>query len=611
MPPEPDTESGVPPRRAHRMPFGAEVRPDGRMRFRLWAPSHPQIGLELDGATEPLPMAPAAGEEGWHELVTDRARPGTRYCFVLPDGLRVPDPASRHQPEDVHGPSEVVDPRAHAWQDAEWRGRPWEEAVVYELHVGAFTPEGTFRAAIGKLDHLAALGVTAIEIMPVADFPGRRNWGYDGVLPYAPDASYGRPEDLKALVEAAHARGLMVLLDVVYNHFGPEGNYLHAIACETFTDRHKTPWGAGLNMEARPVREFFVHNALYWIEEYHLDGLRLDAVHAILDDSERHLLEELAGRVRAAAGSRPVHLVLENEENSAARLARGEGAAPRLYTAQWNDDVHHVLHTAATGESAGYYVEYQGRTELLGRALAEGFAFQGQMMGYRGHPRGEPSAHLPPTAFIAFLQNHDQVGNRAFGDRITATAPAEAVRAAACAYLLLPQIPMLFMGEEWAAAQPFPFFCDFGPELAEAVRKGRREEFARFPEFADPATRERIPDPTAGATFASAKLRWEDATQPPHAAWLDWYRRVLAVRRAEVVPLLPRLTRGGEWRVIGEGAVAVRWVPAGLALAANLSAAPVGGFGPAQGRVIWREGPAEDSGAFGPWAVRWSIEGRG
>lgn len=613
----PETGGHAPPiLRRHAMPFGAELREDGAVRFRLWAPSHAEIGLELDGATEPLRMSRAA--EGWHELVTDRARAGTRYRFVLPDGLRVPDPASRFQPEDVHGPSEVVDPAAHPWRDAAWKGRPWEEAVVYELHIGAFTPEGTFRAAIGRLDHLAALGVTAIEIMPVADFPGRRNWGYDGVLPYAPDASYGRPEDLKALVEAAHARGLMVLLDVVYNHFGPEGNYLHAIACQAFTDRHKTPWGAALNFdgpESAAVRQYFIHNAIYWIEEFHLDGLRLDAVHAILDDSPRHLLAELAERVRAAAPERHIHLILENEENQASRLQRGSDGRPRWYTAQWNDDVHHVLHVAASGEAKGYYADYKGDTQKLGRALGEGFAFQGELMPYRGHPRGEPSAELPPGAFVAFLQNHDQVGNRAFGDRITAFAPEEAVRAAAAAYLLLPQVPMIFMGEEWAAAQPFPFFCDFGAELAEAVRKGRREEFARFPEFQDPAMRERIPDPMAEETFTSAKLDWEACRRAPHAGWLDWYRRILAVRHAELVPHLPGIRRGGRYRILGDGAVLVRWAlgdGAGeLVLAANLSAAPVSGFPPASGRLLWREGAAGEDGNFGPWSLRWSIEEAG
>lgn len=606
--------SAVLTRRTHRMPFGAELQADGQVRFRLWAPTHGTIQLALEGHADPLPMH--SRDEGWHELVTDRARAGTRYRFVLPDGALVPDPASRHQPEDVHGPSEVVDPAAYAWSDGGWRGRPWEEAVVYELHVGAFTPEGTFRAAIGKLDHLAALGVTAIELMPVGAFPGRRNWGYDGVLLFAPDATYGRPEDLKALVDAAHGRGLMVMLDVVYNHFGPEGAYIHAIAPHTFTERVQTPWGAAINLDGEhsgPVRDLIIHNALYWTQEFHLDGLRLDAVHALLDDGPAHLLEELAQRVRAAAPGRLLHLVLENEENQVSRLVRGPDGGPSQYTAQWNDDVHHVLHVAATGEGAGYYADYVGNTDRLGRALAEGFAFQGEVMPYRGHARGEPSGDLPPTAFIAFIQNHDQVGNRAFGDRVTATAPAEAVRAIAAVYLLLPQVPMLFMGEEWAAAQPFPFFCDFGPDLADAVREGRRNEFARFPEFQDPVSRARIPDPLADTTFAAAKLGWTDLDRALHRGWLDWYRSVLAVRRARITPLLADIHAGGRYTVVGAGGVVVRWgvgrSATELTLAANLTAAPMPGFPPAHGQTLWREGAAGDDGLFGPWAVRWSMTG--
>ncbi|HEY7244893.1 MAG TPA: malto-oligosyltrehalose trehalohydrolase [Xanthobacteraceae bacterium] len=594
------------------MPFGAHLQGDGTVCFRLWAPSHPTILLEVDGLAA---LEMRRDHAGWHELATDRAHAGSLYQFVLADGLRVPDPASRYQPSDVHGASEVVDPNAYAWRDTRWHGRPWDQAVVYELHIGTFTAAGTFVAAIEKLEHLASLGVTAIEIMPVGDFPGGRNWGYDGVLPYAPDSSYGRPEDLKALVDAAHARGLMVLLDVVYNHFGPEGNYLHAIAPEFFTRRHKTPWGAAINMDgedAGTVRDFSIHNALYWIEEFNVDGLRLDAVHAIADNSCKHILEELAEQVRALTPSRQVHLVLENEENEAKRLIRQRSGAPRWYTAQWNDDVHHVLHVAATGESTGYYGAYKADTAKLGRALAEGFAFQGELMPYRGRARGEPSGSLPPAAFIAFIQNHDQVGNRAFGERLTAiTAPA-ALRAIAAIYLLLPQVPMLFMGEEWGATQPFPFFCDFGPDLADAVRNGRREEFARFTEFRDPALRERIPDPLAYETFAAAKLAWEDLSRDPHAGWLNWYRRILAVRRQQLVPRLHRIRRGARYEVIGEEAVVVRWALAPsddqLVLAANLSAAPRAGFPPACGSILWREGDCGGGETLGPFAVRWSIE---
>jgi malto-oligosyltrehalose trehalohydrolase len=365
----------------HRMPFGAELQEDDSIRFRLWAPAHPRMKIEIDRISAPLDMH--ALDDGWHELVTDRARIGSRYRFMLSDGKRVPDPASRHQPEDVHGASEVINPRAYAWHDLDWRGRPWEQAVLYELHIGAFTLEGTFRAALSKLDHLVRLGITALSIMPVGDFPGRRNWGYDGVLPYAPDASYGRPADLKAMVDAAHERDLMVLLDVVYNHFGPEGSYVTTFAPQFFTDRRRTPWGDAINMDgsdARTVRSFFIHNALYWIEEFQFDGLRLDAVHAIFDDSPKHVLQELAQQVRTAFPDRHVHLILENEANQASRIVREVVGRPRFYTAQWNDDVHHVLHVAATGEIAGYYADDVGRSDLLGRALAEGFAFQGETM---------------------------------------------------------------------------------------------------------------------------------------------------------------------------------------------------------------------------------------
>ncbi len=599
--------------RKHVMPFGAELLEEGAVRFRFWAPVHQRVGLAIEGEDQPLGMHSSA--EGWHELTTDRAQAGSLYRFALPDGTRVPDPASRFQPQDVHGPSEVIDSRSYAWRDERWMGRPWLEAVIYELHVGTFTEAGTFRAAADKLDHLVALGVTGIEIMPVSDFPGQRNWGYDGVLPYAPDSTYGRPEDLKAFIELAHLRGLMVLLDVVYNHFGPDGNYLSLYSPQFFTERHKTAWGSAINYDgpdSRAVREFIIHNALYWIEEFHLDGLRLDAVHAIWDDSSIHLLKELAEQVRALAEGRSVHLILENEENQASLLEREETGQPRWYTAQWNDDVHHVIHTAATGEQSGYYSDFRGDTEKLGRALAEGFAFQGEMMSYRGKRRGEPSTHLPPDAFIAFLQNHDQIGNRAFGDRINVIAPPEAVRAASAVYLLLPQIPMFFMGDEWSASQPFRFFSDFSGELAERVRKGRREEFAAFPEFRDPETRKSIPDPEAEETFLSAKLAWVEIGEPLHAVWLEWYRRILAVRRGSVLPLLSNLSgTAARYEVIGDGAVVVRWgvgQSRQLTLAANLSDKPLGGFPAAAGVQLWSEGDPGQQGVFGGWSVRWSLE---
>jgi malto-oligosyltrehalose trehalohydrolase len=599
--------------RFHEMPFGAEVQGDGSVRFRLWAPAAESVALEIAGHPRPLQLSPLPG--GWHELTISSCEVGAKYFFRLPDGTLVCDPGSRFQPEDVHGPSEVIDPVSFEWTDGEWTNRPWAEAILYELHVGTFTGPGTFLAAIEKLDHLVDLGVTGIEIMPVADFPGTRNWGYDGVLLYAPDSCYGRPEDLKSLVQAAHQRGLMVLLDVVYNHFGPDGNFLPSYAPQTFTDHHKTPWGDAVNYDSdgsEVVREFIIHNALYWIEEFHLDGLRLDAVHAIKDDSAKHLLDELAERVRAAAPGF-VHLILENESNQAARLERSGKGQPTHYTAQWNDDMHHVLHTAATLESNGYYKDYKDDSNKLGRALAEGFAFQGEIMQATESPRGEPSAQLPPTAFVAFMQNHDQIGNRAFGERINAIASPEAVHAVAAVYLLLPQIPMLFMGEEWGSSQPFPFFCDFGGELGDLVRSGRREEFASFPEFQDPEQRERIPDPQAEETFRAAKLDWSQIQEEVHTEWLEWYRRILKVRKEQLVPLLGGfIGHSGMYEVLGTGAIVVRyWHSDGvqhLILTANLSDTSTEGFPKLAGKTLWQEGPEQAGDILRPWSVRWSLD---
>ena len=595
------------------MPFGAEFQPSGGVRFSLWAPNCPRIGIELidNEAPDTMPMQREA--DGWHRLTTDRAAPGSRYRFILPDGFAVPDPASRYQPADVHGPSEVVDPQLYAWGDHDWHGRPWSASVIYELHIGSFTEAGTFLGAIERLDHLVALGVTVLELMPVADFPGRRNWGYDGVLPFAPDSSYGRPEHFKALVDAAHARGLMVILDVVYNHLGPEGNYLSMYAPQFFNPGHQTPWGAAINFDAEgshEVREFFIHNALYWLEEFHLDGLRLDAVHAIADDSPMHILEELAQRVRTAALPRSAHLILENEHNQARWLNRDARGNALQYDAQWNDDVHHALHVAASGEAQGYYADYLGQTDRLGRSLAQGFAFQGELMPYRGAERGEASAHLPPSAFVAFLQNHDQVGNRALGERLSAFADPAALRAVTALYLLLPQIPMLFMGEEWHSRRPFQFFCDFGGELADSVRNGRRLEFARFEAFRDAGERESIPDPQAGQTFDDSKLDWERLADPAHAATLRWYRDLLAVRRRHIVPLLPGLAQAAEFCIIDDGALVVRWraqTGAELMLMANLSARATAGFPAERGSLLWQEGHADASGTLLAWSLRWTL----
>jgi malto-oligosyltrehalose trehalohydrolase len=606
-------------RRVHSMPFGAQPTGDGRTRFRLWAPAARSVELWLEGRGSPVAMR--REPDGWASLLTAEAPPGTRYRFRIDGKLLVPDPASRFQPDDVHGPSEVVDPGAHVWADAGWTGVPAERLVFYELHVGTFTPEGTFAAAAGRLDHLVALGVTAIELMPVADFPGRWGWGYDGVLPFAPEATYGRPADLKRLVEAAHRRGLAVFLDVVYNHFGPEGNYLHAYAPAFFTPRHKTPWGDAINFDgpgAEMVRAFVVHNALYWLEEYGLDGLRLDAVHAIRDDSEPHILLELARAVAAGPGrARAVHLVLENDEHEARYLARDDGGRPRLYLAQWTDDVHHTVHVRLTGERDAWYADYDPPMAWLCRSLAAGVAYQGERSPYRGRPRGEPTQHLPPTAFVTFLQNHDQIGNRALGERIHALAPPEAVRAATALHLLAPQLPLLFMGQEWGATRPFPFFSDLGPPLGEAVSEGRRREFARFSAFADPAARARIPDPQSRATRDSAVLDWTALARPPHREWLEMHRALLRVRRDAIVPLLaggavPRASAVP----LGEHGLEGTWSFPGsrrLRVVANLGASALPHPGPtaAWGRRLFAlELPAEAWTHLPPWSVGWYLADR-
>ncbi|MBU1692034.1 MAG: malto-oligosyltrehalose trehalohydrolase [Gammaproteobacteria bacterium] len=605
-------------KRHHSMPFGAHLLDAGGVRFRLWAPGVAAVVLRLDEMQE-LPMT--AADSGWFELTVPTAHAGSRYSFRLPDGLLVPDPASRYNPEDIHGPSEVIDTAAFEWSDSDWRGRPWEEAVIYELHVGSFTPAGSFDGVIERLDYLADLGVTALEIMPVSDFPGQRNWGYDGVLPFAPDAAYGRPEDFKRLVDAAHERGLMVLLDVVYNHFGPEGNYLHAYAPDFFNPHHKTPWGAAINFDGennRAVRDFFVHNVLYWLEEFHLDGLRLDAIHAICDDSSPDIIEELAEAFRSVrGGGRHVHMVLENEHNQARYLDREDAGVLRHATAQWNDDIHHVFHVLATGESDGYYADYAAEpAQLLGRCLTEGFAYQGEASAFaHGKLRGEPSGHLPPAAFINFLQNHDQIGNRAFGERLSHLASPVVMEAVTAVLLLAPQPPLLFMGEEFATAQPFLFFCDFGPELARAVTEGRRREFSRFARFSDPAARERIPDPNAETTFSACVLDWSAIDRAPHHAVFELHRDLLSLRRQWIAPRLAGMGNGDpKTTLLSARALNLRWRLGDgslLMLDANFGEDVVEAA-PATGSLIFATTNLDDTmikaGQLPPWSVAWHLQ---
>ena len=541
--------------------WGVVRLPDGRVRFRLWAPDHDALALRLGDAD--VAMEDVGG--GWFEALRDTPD-GTPYQFVLSDGVAVPDPASSRQAGDVHGPSRVETHR-YDWS-ADWSGRPWHEAVICEIHTGTFTQAGTFRAAIDRLDALVESGFTAVEIMPVAQFAGDRGWGYDGVLPYAPHPAYGSPDDLRALVDAAHARGLMVLLDVVYNHFGPEGNYLHAYAEPFFdADRH-TPWGAGIDYTKGPVRRFFIENALYWLEEFRFDGLRLDAVDQIRDPSEPELLEELAAEVRARITDRPVHLTTEDNRN-VAHLHEWEAGRPVLYSAEWNDDFHNAAHVLATGEAEGYYADFTDDPPgLLARSLAEGFAFQ-------GGDRGEPSAHLPPLAFVDFLQNHDQTGNRALGERLISLTDAETHDALTAILLLSPHIPLMFMGEDWGETRPFRFFAGFGGDLARAVTEGRRKEFADFAAFAGHT--EDVPDPIDPATFEGSRIDWDRRESDSGQAARQKVRALLELRRTAIVPRLQE-TGGHSGMIVAarRDCLAIDWRlgDALLELRANLSDAP-------------------------------------
>jgi maltooligosyltrehalose trehalohydrolase len=564
----------APPGRTVPVEWGAKWLGEGTS-FALWAPSAAEVVvLGVDGPGHKMDPQ----RDGWHAAILPDFPPGARYKFLV-NGAAVPDPASRSQPDGPEGFSEVTDPGAYRWSDSAWHGRPWNETVLYELHVGTFSRDGRFAGVIPHLDHLATLGVTMIELMPVGSFPGGWGWGYDGVLPFAPNAVYGSPDDLRRLVEACHAHGISVMLDVVYNHFGPHGNMLPSYLPEFFTDKHTTPWGEAIAFDgpgAQAVREFYIQNALYWISDFHLDGLRLDAVQAVKDDSPEHILAEIARRVRAADPGRTVHLVLENDNNEARWLVSGR------YEAQWNDDFHHALRVLTTGRRDGYYSDYaDDPLQRLGCALTEGFSYQGEESRHRpGLLRGTPSAHLPPTAFVNFIQNHDQVGNTPFGRRITELASEAQVRLATAVTLLSPGIPMLFMGQEWGSARPFDFFCDFPQPLAGLVRDGRRSEFSHLPEFQDADMLAMLADPTAATTRDGSVLDWEAVGQEPHAGWLAFHRHLLAMRRQMVVPLLPDISgSAGSFKTIpaeggedGQGVIEARWAlrdGGRLVLAAN------------------------------------------
>jgi maltooligosyltrehalose trehalohydrolase len=554
--------------RAFPKTWGAEFVAVGEVRFRLWAPGQDEVVLRLGTSETPMSRT----DSGWFELLATGVSAGAEYFFVLSDGMAIPDPAARGQKDDVNGPSLVIDPTNYEWQNSEWRGRPWEEAVIYELHVGTFTEEGTFSAAIEKLPHLAELGITAIEIMPVAHFGGNRGWGYDGVLLYAPHSAYGSPEDFKAFIDAAHGHGLMVLLDVVYNHFGPEGNYLPLLAPDFFHADKMTPWGAAIAYENEPVRQFFVENALYWLDEFQLDGLRFDAIDQIRDEAEPHILIEIAERIRAEFPDRQIHLTTEDVRNVTFLHERDENGGVPRFTGEWNDDFHNAIHVYATGETDGYYQDFADAPEkMVARILAEGFAYQGEVSKQTGEKRGVSSKDQPPVAFVDFIQNHDQVGNRAFGDRLLTLAAPERIKALLSALLLSPHIPLVFMGEEFGETRPFLFFTDFHGDLAKAVREGRRKEFEGHAGHGHED--ETIPDPNAPKTFADSKLDWKKPISAEGKEWLALTRELLRIRAQTIVPMLRSAkVSGGKVLRAENGLVAVSWdFPGGqLGMAINL-----------------------------------------
>src|SRR3954447_9628231 len=580
--------------------FGVKLTSHGAT-FRLWAPAAKRVDVVL----EDKPHVLRRGDDGWFSADIPGVKAGALYKYRIDGDIDVPDPASAFQRQDVAGPSEVIDHNSYRWHARDWRGRPWQETVLIESHVGTFTPEGTYRAMIDRLDHLVATGFTALELMPLADFSGQRNWGYDGVLWYAPDSAYGRPEDLKALIDEAHLRGLMVFLDVVYNHFGPEGNYLSRYAPSFFTQA-QTPWGSTIDYRVREVRDFAIENALYWLGDYRFDGLRLDAVHAITEPGEVSMLHELSRAVGdlARETGRHIHLVLENDDNVASLLDADEDPPRGKYRAQWNDDYHHAWHVLLTRENHGYYSDYKtAPLRDIARALKSGFVYQGEPSAHRGgQARGEPSGALSPLAFVSFLQNHDQIGNRALGDRLESLAKDKAVEAALAITLLAPMIPMLFMGEEWGSTAPFPFFCDFEGDLADAVRKGRRKEFAgAYAKYGND-----VPDPLDEATFRSAVLDWNARDLPKARRRLTLVRELLSIRRRDIVPRLDG-ARFGDAAAGDNGLLSANWQMGdgtSLRLHANLSDQPTAAHSPVSGTKLWG---GDLSGVLSPWSVHWHI----
>jgi maltooligosyltrehalose trehalohydrolase len=517
---------------------GADLLAGGGVHYRTWAPEKKEVGVVISSCHggEARQLSLGAEASGYWNAIDPVGRAGDRYLYRF-DGKEWPDPASRFNPEGVHGQAQVIDPLGYDWKDDEWVAGPLSELIIYELHIGTFTPEGTFQAAIGKLDYLADLGVTAIELMPVADFPGARNWGYDGVLLYAPSRAYGAPNDLRALVEAAHRRGLAVILDVVYNHLGPDGNYLGSYSRDYFNRRHKTLWGDGFNFELQPVRDFFLENPGYWRREFHIDGFRLDATHAIADNSEKHFLAEIGECIHSLGG-----FVIAEDERNEAQLLRPRDRGGIGLDAIWADDFHHVVRVMLTGAREGYFKSYQGTPDELAATLDHGWLLAGaererQLLGQSGE-----AAELSPQQFVFCIGNHDQIGNQAFGLRLSELVSPAAFRAASVLLCLVPYTPLILMGQEWGASTPFLFFTDHEPDLGHRVTEGRRQEFRGFAAFRKPSAREKIPDPQTKETFLRSKLDWNELSEDRHAALLRLYRECLHLRRNS--PVLRDHSRG-------------------------------------------------------------------
>ncbi len=514
--------------------FGPDVQRDGCL-FRLWARPGAKIELILDSEPARPPIAMSPDENGIYRVHVAGVGPGTRYWFKVDGAGPFPDPASRFQPTGVHGPSQVVAPDRFQWKAGNFQAPSLPDLVIYELHVGTFTPAGTFLALIEKLDHLRQLGINAIELMPIADFAGEHNWGYDGVSVYAPAHSYGTPDDFRRLVDEAHARGIALYLDVVYNHLGPDGAYQAAFAPQFYARKHKTLWGDGLNFdnEGRDmVRAYFIESALAWIYDYRVDGLRADATDTIQDDSQPHFLTELTERVHQAASSlgRKVILIAEDARNER-KVVLPAKQGGHGFDAVWSDDFHHHMRHRLAGDSDGYYRDFDGTTESIARTVENGWFFTGQFAGFHGHARGTDPTGLSLTSRVFCIQTPDQIGNRAFGERLSSQISRAAYYAASALLLLSPEVPLLFMGQEWAAPGPFLFFTNHNDELGRLVTEGRRKEFARFSAFADPANRESIPDPQNIETFRRSKLDWAVRQNQEHARCLHWYQALLQIRR--------------------------------------------------------------------------------